>query len=64
MRDVLNRLYVRLQVLREDCGQDLIEYALLAAIIALACCAGMGTVAAYINSGFNSIGTKVNKYTS
>ena len=36
MRDILLRLYVKLQVFREDHGQDLIEYTLLMAFVALA----------------------------
>jgi pilus assembly protein Flp/PilA len=40
----------------EESGQDLIEYALLAALIALAAIAGMQYVAAMINQGFSSIG--------
>ena len=64
MRDVLKRLYVKLQVFREENGQDLIEYALLAAIITMACVAMMGFVAAQINTGFNHIGTKLSFYTS
>jgi pilus assembly protein Flp/PilA len=41
---------------REELGQDLIEYALLAALIALAAIRGMKFVAAMINQGFSSIG--------
>jgi pilus assembly protein Flp/PilA len=45
-----------LSVHREDSGQDLIEYALLAALIALGAIAGMKFVAGLINQGFSSIG--------
>ena len=48
----------------EDSGQDLIEYALIAALIALAATAGMGTVAQAINDAFSSIGAKLNGYTA
>jgi pilus assembly protein Flp/PilA len=48
---------------REDSGQDLIEYALIAALIALAATAGMGTVANAINDAFSSIGAKLKGYT-
>lgn len=44
---------------REDSGQDLIEYALIAALIALAAIFGMGSVANAINSAFVSIGSKL-----
>ena len=48
---------------REDSGQDLIEYALIAALIALAATAGMSTVASAINDAFSSIGEKLKSYT-
>ena len=41
---------------REDSGQDMIEYALIAALIALGSVVGMGFVATQINSGFSLIG--------
>ncbi len=48
---------------REDAGQDLIEYALIAALIALAATFGMGSVAKAINDAFSSIGSKLKSYT-
>jgi pilus assembly protein Flp/PilA len=45
---------------REDSGQDLIEYALVAALIALAAVAGMKTVANGLNEAFNAISSKLN----
>ena len=47
----------------EDSGQDLIEYALIAALIALAATFGMGSVAQAINDAFSSIGAKLKSYT-
>jgi pilus assembly protein Flp/PilA len=44
---------------REESGQDLIEYALLAALIALAATAGMNVVASDINNAFSKIGSKL-----
>ncbi len=44
---------------QEDSGQDLIEYALIAALIALAATAGMSFVASEINSAFSLIGSKL-----
>jgi pilus assembly protein Flp/PilA len=44
---------------RDESGQDLIEYALLAALIALAATVGMSTVASDINNAFTLIGSKV-----
>ena len=52
------------EFIRDQSGQDLIEYALVVALIALAATAGMGTVAKAINTAFTSIGTKLTTYTS
>jgi len=49
---------------REEAGQDLIEYALIAALIALAATVGMGSVAKAINVAFSSIGAKLTSYAS
>lgn len=64
MHEVLLKLYVRSQIFREEGGQDLIEYALVVALIAFAATAGMGTVAEKINTAFNNIGNKLTTYTS
>ena len=50
--------------LRDEQGQDLIEYALVVALIAFAATAGMSSVATSINSAFTNIGTKVTTYVS
>jgi len=63
MQILLLNLYVKGQFFREDKGQDLIEYALLAGLIALAATAGMSTVAGDINNAFSSIGGLVTSYT-
>ena len=44
------------RVFREESGQDLIEYALVVALIAFAAIAGMGTLANDINNAFTQIG--------
>ena len=64
MKDSLLKLYVKMQMFREENGQDLIEYALVVALIAFAATAGMNTVATKINAAFNNIGTKLTTYTS
>jgi pilus assembly protein Flp/PilA len=58
MKDILFKLYIKIQDLlwREE-GQDLVEYALIVALIALACCAGMKSLAGAINTGFSTLGT-------
>ena len=42
---------------REESGQDLIEYALVVALIALAATAGMSSLANGINSAFDKLNT-------
>jgi len=65
MKFELWKLYTKIQNLmtREE-GQDLIEYALVVALIALAATAGMGTLANNINTAFTNMGTKLTLYTS
>ena len=46
-------------LIKEESGQDLIEYALLAAIIALGSVAAMGVLATDISVAFTNIGTKL-----
>jgi pilus assembly protein Flp/PilA len=45
---------------QDESGQDLIEYALIAALIALAGVAGMQTVGGGIASAFTSVTTNLN----
>jgi pilus assembly protein Flp/PilA len=58
MNDMLLKLYVKFQDLksREE-GQDLVEYALVVALIAFGATAGMGALASGINKAFNTIST-------
>jgi pilus assembly protein Flp/PilA len=54
----LNMLRVTMQNLMQlEEGQDLVEYALVVALIAFAAVSGMGSLATAINSAFTSIGT-------
>ena len=53
-----------LQVLKQEDGQDLIEYALVAGLIAFGAIAAMQTLASNIGTGFTSVGTKIGTYTS
>jgi pilus assembly protein Flp/PilA len=62
MRDFLMKLYVKAQIFRADNGQDLIEYSLIAALIALAAAVGMNTIATDINGAFTTIGGKITTY--
>ncbi len=51
----LKELFIRL--VQEDSGQDLIEYALVAALIALGALVGMKALATDIGSAFNMVGS-------
>jgi len=59
MKDAMLRLYVKAQILNDDSGQDLIEYALVAALIAFAAVAGMNGLSGKINDAFSTIGSKL-----
>jgi len=52
------------KTLLDERGQDVIEYALVVALIALAATAGLSTVAASIGSVFSKVGSKLATYTS
>lgn len=58
MQTLSNNLYlfVRKLLVREE-GQDLVEYALVVALIAFGAIAGMGFLAAGINNAFSGIST-------
>ena len=62
MKDKLMKLSVKLQVLLDEEGQDLIEYALVVALIGFAATAGMSSLANALNVAFNNIGTKLTSY--
>jgi len=47
------------RLLREDSGQDLIEYALIAALVALAAITAMKGLSNKISSEFNTIGSSL-----
>ena len=56
MNNLLIKLYVKFQDLasREE-GQDLVEYALVVALIAFGAISGMGKLATALNSAFSNI---------
>ena len=59
MNDRLLRLSVKLQILLDENGQDLIEYALVVSLIAIGATAGMSILANDLNTAFSRIGTKL-----
>jgi pilus assembly protein Flp/PilA len=65
MQTFLLKQYARMQTfLADEGGQDLIEYALVVTLIALAATVGMKDVANDINAAFGAIGNKLTFYTS
>ena len=64
MRKAALKLYVRARIWKDESGQDLIEYVLTVALIAMAATAGMSVVANNINQAFTNIGSKMVQYTS
>ena len=64
MQNALVKLFVRAQMalgaLKEEEGQDLIEYALVVALVAFAATAGMHTLANGINAAFSNIASVLN----
>jgi pilus assembly protein Flp/PilA len=60
VQNLLLKLYARMNLLRQEDGQDLIEYALVVSLIAFAAVAGMNTLANDINAAFIAIGTELN----
>ena len=60
MKDKFLMLCVKIQnQLACEEGQDLIEYALVVALIALAATAGMSSLASSINAAFGTIGSQL-----
>jgi pilus assembly protein Flp/PilA len=69
MKDFGLKLYIRMQnlkdaLVRDESGQDLVEYALVLALIALAATVSMKTLATTIGTAFTNVGTKLTTYTS
>lgn len=66
MRDALLKLYLKAQTMRDalkdESGQDLIEYALIVALVAFAATAGMTSLATGINTAFTNIANTLGAY--
>ena len=58
MKDTMLKMYIKFQnLLSNDEGQDLVEYALVVALIALAATAGMSKLATALSGAFSTVGT-------
>ena len=64
MNRITLKLYLAYQALRQEHGQDLIEYVLIGGVVALGAVAGMSSFAGSINSAFTNLGSKLTSYTS
>jgi pilus assembly protein Flp/PilA len=51
---------ILVNLVQDESGQDLIEYALVAALIALGSVAAMGTLSTAISTAFGTVGTNLN----
>jgi len=64
MRNAFLRIYLRTQVLpqmlHDENGQDLVEYALVIAVICLGLISGMGTLANGINTAMSTMSGSIN----
>lgn len=64
MSDLLVRIYAWTdwfeRRLKEDRGQDLVEYALVIAVVCLGIVSGMGTLANGINNAMTTLSTNLN----
>ena len=64
MRNAILRFYSKGQViwntLKDENGQDLVEYAAVIVIVVLGLTAGMGTLANGINNAMTNVGSKIN----
>ena len=59
MKNTLLKLYAKYRIFADENGQDLVEYALVVALIAFAATAGMNTLAGNINAAFLTIGNRL-----
>jgi Flp pilus assembly pilin Flp len=62
MNKVMLKLYLTVQALREEHGQDLIEYVLIGGVVALGAVAGMQAFATDVNAAFSTLGGKLSAY--
>lgn len=72
MKDVTLKFFLKIQSLKDglasligdESGQDIVEYAVVVALIAMAATATMKTFATTIATAFTSVGNKLTTYTS
>jgi pilus assembly protein Flp/PilA len=63
MHRVIHQISSKLKrFLTEELGQDMVEYALVVALIAFGATAGMRNVAGGVNKAYDNISTNLNTY--
>jgi Flp pilus assembly pilin Flp len=64
MSNLFLKLYAKgqmiLKAVRDEQGQDLVEYAAVIVLVVLALTGGMSTLAAGINNAMTNVGTEIN----
>jgi len=65
VNDLFLRIYIKVQDLasRED-GQDMVEYALMVALLSFGWIAGVKAVATALNGAFNNVSSNLGNYVS
>jgi len=68
MKDLILKSFVRMQlfqdIVKEESGQDMVEYAVVMGLIALGATVAMKGLATTIGAAFTNVGNTVNSYTS
>ncbi len=65
MNDAMLKLYIKIQnLMSRDDGQDLVEYALVVALIALGATVAMTSVGTAVKGVFTNIGTAISGATT
>jgi pilus assembly protein Flp/PilA len=59
MKNLINKLTLAIHAIKNDEGQDLVEYVLVVALIAFAATTAMQTLASSINGAFANITNKL-----
>jgi len=64
MKNLLKKIQYMVEVLRDEIGQDLLEYALVIALIVLAAMVGAPGFANQISNALNNVGGRVQNCTA
>jgi len=65
MNNTLLKLYIKIhELMHRDDGQDLVEYAMLVALIGFGAAAGMKQLSTALNLAFSNISSRLGSYTT